>query len=125
MREFTATPLILLISWIGMGCAAAPAQTGTPAADHSTQLMRVLQEPMPPDEDISGRDALAKRQARAAAELVKLGRAEMVWPLLQQSRDNSRRTYLIRELGTVAPAILIRRLEAEKDVSIRRALILS
>lgn len=87
--------------------------------------MRVLQEPMPPDEDISGRDALAQRQARAAAELVRLGRAEMVWRLLRQSRDNTRRTYLIRELGAVDPAILIQRMEAERDVSIRRALILS
>src|SRR5262245_29473088 len=51
----------------------------------------------------------------------------MVWPLLKHSPDPRVRSYLIHRLyplGTDAGAIL-KRLEEEPDVSVRRALVLS
>src|SRR5690349_10771330 len=99
--------MLIASAWIS--CVAGLPQSPPVTTDESVQLIAMLHEPMPRDEDIAGRDALAKRKARAAAQLVKLGRADLVWPLLRQSYDNSCRTYLIRELAVVDPAILIRR----------------
>jgi formylglycine-generating enzyme required for sulfatase activity len=45
------------------------------------------------------RDRLAERRARAAVCLVRLGRAEAVWPLLRHSRDPRLRSYLINWLS--------------------------
>jgi formylglycine-generating enzyme required for sulfatase activity len=73
------------------------------------------------------KDSLAKRQAQAAVVLLQLGQEDSVWPLLQHSPDPRRRTYLIHSLsplGTDA-MLLVKRLEAEADVSSRRALIRS
>src|SRR5437016_11299630 len=91
------------------------------------QLKHELQLPMPPENQPAARDSLAKQQAEAAIELLKLGQDRQVWSLLTHSSDNSRRTYLIHDLARlqVNPAIIIRRLEREKDVSARRAFILS
>jgi formylglycine-generating enzyme required for sulfatase activity len=90
-------------------------------------LQEKLHEAMPAKDQVSARDTLAKQQAEAALELLKLGRADQVWPLLRNSADPTLRTYIIHSLGrlNVDPAIIIRRLEIEKDVSARRALILS
>ena len=73
------------------------------------------------------REKLAKRQANAAAALLRMNRPEKVWPLLQHSPDPRVRSYLIHRLaplGADAGAI-IKRLDEEPDVSIRRALLLS
>ena len=73
------------------------------------------------------REKLAKRQANAAAALLRMNRPEKVWPLLQHSPDPRVRSYLIHRLsplGADAGAIL-KRLDEEPDVSIRRALLLS
>jgi formylglycine-generating enzyme required for sulfatase activity len=76
----------------------------------------------------AAKEELARRQARAAATLLRLGRPERVWPLLRWSPDPRVRTYLIHylfPLGT-EPQALVRQLEAETaDVSVRRALLLS
>src|SRR5262249_1507546 len=68
----------------------------------------------------------AKRQAHAAAALVKLGEAEAVWPLLKHSPDPSVRSYLVWRLAGVGldPLTLIRRFDSEPDVSARRALLI-
>jgi hypothetical protein len=75
------------------------------------------------------REKLAKRQANAAVALLRLGQRGKVWPLLQRTPpDDPRvRSYLIHRLsplGADARAI-IKRLDEEPDVTIRRALLLS
>src|SRR5262249_14117211 len=73
------------------------------------------------------REALAKRQANAAVALLRLDQPAKVWPLLRRTPpDDPRvRSYLIHRLsslGADAGAIL-RRLEKEPHVTIRRALL--
>jgi serine/threonine protein kinase/formylglycine-generating enzyme required for sulfatase activity len=73
------------------------------------------------------KERLAKRQANSAVALLRLGMAEPVWPLLKASPDPRVRSYIIHWLsegGGDAQAIL-QRLEVERDVSIRRALVLT
>lgn len=92
-----------------------------------TGLKQDLQKPLPAENQVAERDALARQQAEAAATLLRLGKVNKVWPLFRQGPDSSRRTYLIHALGGagVNPLVIIRRLKTEKDVSARRALILS
>ena len=55
------------------------------------------------------KDELAERQARAAVALVRLGKAEDVWPLLRHSADPRLRSFLInwlKPLGADAKAIV-------------------
>jgi serine/threonine protein kinase/formylglycine-generating enzyme required for sulfatase activity len=81
----------------------------------------------PPVNEVQARQVLARRQAQAAVTLLQLGHADPVWPLLQHSHDDNRRSFLLHLLawrGT-APDLLIRRLQTETDVSARRALLLS
>jgi hypothetical protein len=54
------------------------------------QLKQKLQEPVPPENQPAARDSLAKQQAEAAIELLKLGRAGYVWSLLRNSWAASR-----------------------------------
>jgi serine/threonine protein kinase/formylglycine-generating enzyme required for sulfatase activity len=73
------------------------------------------------------REMLAKRQANAALALLKMNQPAKVWPLLKHSPDPRARSYLIHRLasfGADAKAI-VKRLDEEPDVTIRRALILS
>ena len=88
---------------------------------------RILAEPKPPEDRLAARDALAKRQAEAAAALLRSGQHELVWPLLRHSPDPSLRSYLIRDLSRsgISPDSIAQRLEVEPEVSARRALILS
>lgn len=53
--------------------------------------------------------------------------ADTVWPLLQHRPDPTRRSQLIHELARtgIDPSLIMRRLDAEPDISARRALILS
>jgi serine/threonine protein kinase/formylglycine-generating enzyme required for sulfatase activity len=75
------------------------------------------------------REKLAKRQANAAVALLRLGQPEKVRPLLKRNPpDDPRvRSYLIHRLaplGADAEAI-IKPLDEEPDITIRRALLLS
>ncbi len=76
------------------------------------------------------RETLAKRQANAAVALLRMNQAEKVWPLLRRSHqpdDPRLRSYLIHRLsplGADAGAI-VKQMDIESDVTIRRALILS
>ncbi len=73
------------------------------------------------------RETLAKRQANAAVMLLRLGQPAKVWPLLKHSPDPRLRSYIIHKLsplGADATAITVQ-LDAEKDITIRRALLLS
>src|SRR5262249_26576931 len=71
------------------------------------------------------REKLAKRQANAAVALLRLGQAERVWPLLKHSPDPRVRSYVIHRFGPLGAdaGTIIKRLQEEPDVSIRRALI--
>jgi formylglycine-generating enzyme required for sulfatase activity/tRNA A-37 threonylcarbamoyl transferase component Bud32 len=75
----------------------------------------------------SQRDALAQRQANAAVALLRLGKTERVWPLLQSGPYPDTRTYLLHRAGPlgVEAKLLWERLEVEKDDSVRQALILA
>ena len=77
-----------------------------------------------PEDD---KEKLAKRQANAAAALLRLGRPESVWSLLKHGPDPRRRIYLIHRLGPlgVLRQALLGRLAEETDATIRRALVLS
>ena len=72
------------------------------------------------------KEQLAKRQANAAAALLRLGRPERVWPLLQHRPDPRVRSYLIHRLSPlgVDARPLVKRLDEEPEVSARRALLL-
>jgi serine/threonine protein kinase/formylglycine-generating enzyme required for sulfatase activity len=98
---------------------------GQPAA--YARLEKVLTEVPPAKATPEARAALAKRQANVAVALVVMGRGEKAWPLLKHSKDPTRRSYLIERLapGGADPKQLVAQLRKEKDVSIRRALLLS
>jgi formylglycine-generating enzyme required for sulfatase activity len=73
------------------------------------------------------RDKMAKRQANAAATLVRMNQPSNVWPLLQSSPHPAVRSYLIHRLhslGADAGAIA-KQLDRETDPTIRQALLLS
>jgi formylglycine-generating enzyme required for sulfatase activity len=88
-----------------------------------------IDKKLPPDLPSSHerREKLAKRQANAAVALLRMNQSEKVWPLLKHTTDPRVRSYLIHRLypfGVDAGAIL-KRLDEELDVTIRRALLLS
>jgi formylglycine-generating enzyme required for sulfatase activity/serine/threonine protein kinase len=87
-------------------------------------IASVWHRPVIPEEV---RDALARRQANGAAALLALGHGDAVWPLFRHQPDPRGRSYLIHRLGPLQsdPGLLVRRLDEEKDVSSRRALLLS
>jgi eukaryotic-like serine/threonine-protein kinase len=72
------------------------------------------------------KDRLARRQANAAVALLRLGREQKVWPILQHRPDPRTRSYLIHRFGPldVDPHQVLAQLETQGEVSIRRALIL-
>jgi formylglycine-generating enzyme required for sulfatase activity len=73
------------------------------------------------------RVALAKRQATAAAALLRLGDVKATWPMLRHGPDPTARSYLVQRLAPlgVEAAAVAERLEVEPDVPARRALILA
>jgi serine/threonine protein kinase/formylglycine-generating enzyme required for sulfatase activity len=82
---------------------------------------------LPPDAKDDAKEELAKRQANAAVALLKMDQPAKVWPLLKHSPDPRVRSYLIHRLyplGADAGAI-IKRLDEEPELTIRRALLLS
>jgi formylglycine-generating enzyme required for sulfatase activity len=100
---------------------------------HGDRALAVLHvevdKKLPPDLPSSDekREKLAKRQANAAAALLRMNHPVKVWPLLKHSSDPRARSYLILRLsplGADAGAIS-KHLDVEPDVTIRRALLLS
>jgi formylglycine-generating enzyme required for sulfatase activity len=76
------------------------------------------------------REKLAKRQANAAVALLRMNQADKVWPLLRRSDqpdDPRLRSYLIHRLSPLGAdaAAIVKRLDEEPDMTIRRALVLS
>jgi formylglycine-generating enzyme required for sulfatase activity len=72
------------------------------------------------------KDRLARRKANAAVALLRLGRQQKVWPLLQHRPDPRTRSYLIHRFRPLDadPHHVLSQLDIESDDSIRRSLIL-
>ena len=90
-------------------------------------LSETVTTPLEPKKSDEEKESLAKRQANAGVALLRLGQAEQVWPLLKHRPDPQARSYLIHRLASLGadPAVLLGRLEQEKEVSMRRALLLA
>jgi eukaryotic-like serine/threonine-protein kinase len=73
------------------------------------------------------KDFLAKRQAKTAVALYRLGSPDRVWPTLKFSPDPTVRSYVIDWLSPLGgdPQPIIQRFDIEPDVTIRRALLLT
>jgi serine/threonine protein kinase/formylglycine-generating enzyme required for sulfatase activity len=103
---------------------------GTYAAnvpDAFAQLEKQLDEKHAPDASVKAKTVLAKRQAIVGVPLLVMGRGEKAWPLLKHQPDPTLRSYLMERLGPsgVDPKVLLVRLDEEKEVSVRRAILLS
>jgi serine/threonine protein kinase/formylglycine-generating enzyme required for sulfatase activity len=90
-------------------------------------LFAELDRQLPADAGADTRVHRARRQANAAAALMRLGHPEKVWSMLRHRKDPTVRSYLIHRLGPLGADVkaVIQRLEQEPDVTIRRALVLS
>lgn len=102
---------------------AAALQNQKETKDTGTFVLRIME--MASGDD--GKEKLAKRQANAAVALLRMNQPDKVWPLLKHSADPRLRSYLIHRLhplGADAGAI-VKRLDNEPDITIRRALLLS
>jgi formylglycine-generating enzyme required for sulfatase activity len=73
------------------------------------------------------KDRLARRQATAAVILLRLKHDQRIWPLLRQRPDPRTRSYLIHQFSPLGadPQEILSQFDAQEDVSIRRALILT
>ena len=72
------------------------------------------------------KETLAKRQANAGVALLRMNQLEKVWPLLQHSSYPNARSNLIHRLSQGAnAAAIVKQLDKELDLTIRRALVLS
>lgn len=103
---------------------------GTYAADLPDAYARLemqLDEKTAPDASVAAKIALAKRQASVGVALLVMGRTEKVWPLFEHRPDPTLRSYLIDRLGPggVDAKVLTSRLDEQKEVSARRAILLS
>jgi formylglycine-generating enzyme required for sulfatase activity len=103
---------------------------GTYAAnvpDAYARLEKQLTEQPKPGTPVEARVTLARRQASIGTALLVVGRTEQVWPLFKHRSDPTLRSYLIdrAEPGGVDAKILTSWLEEDKEVSIRRAILLS
>ncbi len=90
-------------------------------------LAAEIDRQLPSDAHEDAREKSAKRQASAAAILLKMNQPEKVWPLLKHGPDPRVRSYLIHRLSPLGadPMVLVERLAVESDITIRRALLLS
>jgi hypothetical protein len=95
--------------------------------DAYARLEQVLAEQSEPGDSEEAKVELARRQASIGTALLVMGRTEPVWPLLQHQPDPTRRSYLIDRAGPggVEAKVLIARLDQDKEVSSRRAILLS
>ena len=122
---------VVKVAVLTMACFAATAAVlpvGTKSQTHELQKLRLeLRKPMPAENEVAARDELAKQQAQAAVQILRLGETANIWSLLRHTSDPGLRTYLIHNFAAmnVDPRLLISRLRVEKDASVRRALILS
>ena len=92
-----------------------------------TVLQEAIDRRLPPDAADDAKETLAKRQANAAVALLRMGRADKIWPLLKHSPDPRARSYLIHRLSPLGAdgRAVVKRWEEESDITIQRALLLS
>ena len=90
-------------------------------------LIERLRATYPAEAAVLEKDVLAREEALAAIRLLRMDQTDFFWPLLRQSPDNARRSYIISLLGSMEPdpTLLIRRLQIENDLSVRRALVIA
>jgi formylglycine-generating enzyme required for sulfatase activity len=92
-------------------------------------LMAELAKSGQTDWSDEARETLGRRRAQAAAVLLTLGEAEPVWPVFAfpSDGDPTARSYLLARLVDLGadPVALMRRFEAEPDVSAQRALLVA
>jgi serine/threonine protein kinase/formylglycine-generating enzyme required for sulfatase activity len=90
------------------------------------ELEKGLAKPMPLNAGDEQKTALAKHKADIAAAFLRMSQYERMREVLRHTSDPTARSYLISRLSSLAiePKMIWSRLRQEKDVSIRRALIL-
>jgi formylglycine-generating enzyme required for sulfatase activity len=86
-----------------------------------------IDKKLPPDAKDEAKEKLARRQANAAVALLRMDQPAKVWPLLKHSPDPRVRSYLVDRLSPLGADAkgIVKRLEEEPDLTIRRARILS
>jgi formylglycine-generating enzyme required for sulfatase activity len=91
------------------------------------ELEKRLATPVPGDTGGEQKTTLAKQKADIAAALLRMNQYERMRGLLKHTPDPTARSYLIHRVNPLAvdPKTIWKQLGQEKDVSIRRALILS
>ena len=91
------------------------------------QLIEEIDRKLPDSANDQDQEKMAKRQANAAVVLLRMNRPAKVWPLLQHRPDPRMRSYLIHRLSTlgVESGTILKRLDEEPEITIRRALVLS
>ncbi len=80
----------------------------------------------PADDKPDSQERFASRQANLAIAMLLLGLPDATWTLLRHAPDPSVRSWIVHRLALFGadPRVILRRLNEEKDVSVRRALIL-
>ena len=80
----------------------------------------------PTDDMTDSQEWFARRRANLAIALLFLGQPDPTWSLLRHAPDPSARSWIVHRLAPLGadPRIILRRLDEEKDISARRALIL-
>jgi serine/threonine protein kinase/formylglycine-generating enzyme required for sulfatase activity len=114
--------------WADQGCRPVALTVAASAQGPELVVASVWRQAAVPDAD---KGALAKQQAQVAVALLHFGQGERVWPLLgfdpKQEADPTLRTYLLHRLSPLGtdPAVLAERLDAERNVTVKRALVLA
>src|SRR5215472_5604577 len=111
-----------VLGLVTLSCLTAYAQ-----GRQGESLIQQLRAAEPGTAAVLENEALAREEAQAAIRLLRADRTDFFWPLLRQSADNTRRSYIVSFLGALRadPGLVLGRLSVEKDASVRRALVLS
>ena len=118
MRRYLRALLLFLSAALAVSILLFSTLLSTPLQLHRADAANTTQN----------QASTVRRQAEAAIEQLKRGeRADEVWLLLRHSANPTVRSYLVNSFARlgVNAKLLVQRLEAERDTSARRALILS
>jgi len=118
-----AAPCLAAEGYRPASISAAGGEPMSGTRDDSPRTTCVWYRPLVPEE---AKNHLARRQANAAAALLRLEQERKVWPMLRLCPDPRARSYLIHRIGPLGadPNRVLDQIDREEDVSIRRALIL-
>jgi serine/threonine protein kinase/formylglycine-generating enzyme required for sulfatase activity len=89
-------------------------------------LIGEIDRKLVPGAQDEAKEVLAKREANAAVALLRMDKPARVWPLLRHQRDPRLRSYLVHRMHAMGadPTGILKRLDEEPDITIRRALLL-